>query len=129
MMIVAHSLARLRRWLPLVLILGAAGCATPQIDWNSRIGVYTHDQAVLELGPPDRQARLEDGTLVAEWLTRRGHTLVYSPYGYGYCYGYPYGLYGPLYPPYLQSYSYPDHYLRLVFGPDGRLKGWKKFTR
>lgn len=49
------------------------GCATkPKVDWNSRIGSYTYDQAVVELGPPDRQARLSDGRNVAEWVV--GHT-------------------------------------------------------
>ena len=122
-MIDADSPACVLRWVLLFLLLGVAGCAAPRIDWAGRIGSYTHDQAVLEFGPPDKQARVEDGTLVAEWLTRRGHTVVYSPYGYAPCY------YGPMYSAYLESYSYPDYYLRLVFGPDGRLKAWKNYAR
>jgi hypothetical protein len=56
-----------------------AGCATQKkIDWAGRIGNYTFDQAVTELGPPDKQAKLQDGTVVAEWLVRRGYTYVYS---------------------------------------------------
>ncbi len=49
----------------------AVGCATSKIDWAGRVGTYTFDQAVLDLGPPDKQAKLTDGTVVAEWLTRR----------------------------------------------------------
>ena len=49
-----------------------AGCATTKpIDWNSRIGSYTFDQAVSELGPPDKQAKLSDGKTVAQWITHR----------------------------------------------------------
>src|ERR1700690_3094488 len=48
------------------------GCkSTPPIDWNSRIGTYTYDQAVTDLGPPDKQAKLDDGKTVAEWITHR----------------------------------------------------------
>jgi hypothetical protein len=46
--------------LPIILALMAAfiaGCQTTKpVDWNSRIGNYTFDQAVTELGPPDKQA-------------------------------------------------------------------------
>jgi hypothetical protein len=48
------------------------GCATTKpIDWNSRVGAYTFDQAVTELGPPDKQAKLSDGKTVAQWITHR----------------------------------------------------------
>ena len=108
------------------LALVLAGCATPKIDWNARVGNYTHDQAVVELGPPDKEARLTDGTVVAEWLTRRGYRYSHPIGGY---YG-PYSpwYYGPLYPSYVDSYS-PDYFLRLTFGPEGRLREWKKFAR
>jgi len=49
-----------------------AGCATTKpIDWNGRVGSCTFDQAVTELGPPDKQARLSDGKTVAQWITHR----------------------------------------------------------
>jgi hypothetical protein len=58
-----------------ILALAAAfiaGCkSTPPIDWNSRVGTYTYDQAVTDLGPPDKQAKLDDGKTVAEWVTHR----------------------------------------------------------
>lgn len=108
----------------LALLVWAAGCqTTPKIDWNSRVGSYTYDQAVLDFGPPDRFAKLTDGTIVAEWVTHRGYSRVYLGASYGY---YPY--WGPFYPTYLDTYS-PDYYLRLTFGPDGRLTAWKKFTK
>jgi hypothetical protein len=115
---------RALRWILPLLLLWPAGCASPKINWAARVGVYTYDQAVLELGPPDKQAKLGDGTIVAEWLTRRGYSQVYIPYGAGA----PLWNYYPLYPVYNQTYV-PDDYLRLVFGPDGRLKSWKNIVK
>jgi hypothetical protein len=60
--------------LPVILALSVAflaGCATtPPVDWNSRIGNYNYAQAVTELGPPDRQARLSDGKIVCKWFVQ-----------------------------------------------------------
>jgi hypothetical protein len=116
----ATRAAARRRLIPLLLVALLAGCATPTIDWSARVGTYTFDQAVLDLGPPDKQAKLADGAVVAEWLTRRGYG--YSTPAYPYWYG------GPFYPTYFTDSS-PDYYLRLVFAPDGRLKDWKKFAK
>ena len=108
------------------LLFAGAGCAShPSVDWNSRIGNYTFDQAVVELGPPDKQAKLEDRSVVAEWLTQRGYAYSVASYPYGYPW---HPWYGPVYPAYGSWYS-PDYYLRLVFDPDGKLKSWKKFAR
>ena len=90
------------------------GCATTtKIDWQSRIEKSSYDDVVLELGPPDKSAKLTDGTMVGEWLLRRGprQGTVHSGGGS------------------LQSYSEmqtPDFYIRLTFGPDGKLKTWKR---
>src|SRR6266446_992461 len=108
-----------------LLAMSLTGCATYKVDWSPRVGNYTYDQAVLELGPPERYANLKDGTTVAEWLTRRGYTHAYSPFYYGY---YP-GWCGPYYSTYVDTYSSPDYFLRLTFGPDGKLKAWKYFYR
>ncbi|HLP76417.1 MAG TPA: hypothetical protein VK327_05800 [Candidatus Paceibacterota bacterium] len=110
-------------WLALVAVLLATGCATHRIDWGSRIGTYTFDYAVQEFGPPDKQAKLQDGTVIAEWLTHRGGTYVYPAYGYG---NYPYWYATPPTPTYMDS---PDFYLRLTFGTDGKLQSWKKFAK
>jgi len=60
--------------LPVILTLAVAflaGCATtPPVDWNTRIGKYTYAQAVTDLGPPARQARLSDGKLVCKWFAQ-----------------------------------------------------------
>ena len=107
-----------------MMVFILAGCATQKIDWAGRVGNYTYDQAVLELGPPDKQATLGDGTVVAEWLTRRGHGYTTPAFGYA-----PWSYYGPYYyPGYVDSYT-PDVFLRLTFGPDGKLIAWRKLAK
>ena len=56
----------------IVVMVGLlAGCAsTNRAEWDARIGHYTYDDAVSEFGPPDKMARLTDGKLVADWITR-----------------------------------------------------------
>ena len=103
-----------------VLVLVAVGCATTKVNWNARIGTYTFDQAVTELGPPDKQAKLTDGQTVAEWVTRHytGSTVsVGSGFGYG-----PGGI------GYVQSVG-PNTYessLRLTFNTNNILSQWSK---
>jgi len=97
-----------------------AGCkTTPQVDWNSRVGSYTHDQAVAELGSPDRQNPLSDGKIVDQWITLHGKTEIVSNGGYA---G-PTGGMGPS-QPVVQTYK--DHVLELTFGADGKLVSWAK---
>ena len=108
------------------MALVLTGCVTaPGIDWAGRVGTCTCDQAVLELGPPERSAKLADGTVVAEWVTRRGHAgsvttgFGYSPYGPGYWMGGPFVL----------DSSSPEYSLRLTFDPQGKLQAWKRVAR
>lgn len=109
-----------------LLILILAGCAsTPKVDWNSRIGKYTFDQAVIELGPPDKSAKLTDGTAVADWLTRRGYSSgSYPIVGSGYYYPY-----SPIWAPAYGTGPAPDRFLRLVFDQDGKLASWKNYYK
>src|SRR2546428_1350803 len=115
--------------LKLGLCVFVVGCASTKIDWNSRIGNYTYDQAVTELGPPDKYAKLTDGTVVAEWMTRRGYSG--GSVGFMYGYGYPYHASpSPLSPPYsLAEPPSPDYFIRLTFGPEGKLQAYKRVVR
>ena len=106
-------------FLSLAVAIVLAGCAMHRIDWNSRIGNYTYDQAVIELGPPDKQAKLTDGRLVSEWISRYyngGSAII----GTGY-YGYP-GPVGVIQTP----PSYFESSLRLTFGTNHVLTAWSK---
>ena len=107
-----------------VLVMFNPGCAsTPKPDWNSRIGNYTFDDAVRELGPPASSTKLQDGTTVAEWFLK---------YGAQMSFGFGTGMYGPGGGVGVgQTISPPPkaHFLRLNFGPDGQLQRWEKFER
>ncbi len=106
------------------LVLAAlvtAGCATTKpIDWNSRVGTYTFDQAVTELGPPDKQAKLSDGKCVAEWITHReGGTSFSVGTGFGsgnagFGVGQTVGT------------GYRDRVLTLTFGTNNVLTAWSR---
>lgn len=102
----------------LFLALGLfTGCQTNKIDWTSRIGTYTFDDAVKEMGPPDKTATLTDGTQVCEWLTYRGSdggTVITSGY---------YGLYAS------SIAGSPDAYLRLTFNPEKKLTEAKRLYK
>ena len=111
---------------PLIaILLLTAGCATTRVDWSSRIGTYSYDEAVLEMGVPERQATLSDGTIVAEWLQYRGTTYVTpSFYSYGYPYRYRYSRFHMY-----DVDQFPDRYVRLVFDPDGKLNRVEEVAR
>jgi hypothetical protein len=121
------------RWIlcfVVTVLLGAFvnGCSTcPRVDWHTRIGNYTYDQSVKELGVPDKYQKLSDNSIVAEWALH-----YYSPdyVTYGYTGGYwGHGWASPAF-----GYGYPTgpdytRWLRLVFGPDAKLTMFKQYDR
>ena len=100
-----------------------AGCkTTPPVDWKARVGTYTFDQAVTDLGPPDKQAKLTDGKTGAKWITHRSGgtsfgvgTGFYSGGG-GSTVGVGVG----------QSVGNSDRILTLTFGTNNMLSAWSK---
>jgi len=112
----------------MALLVMVAGCATqpkvdPNIDWNGRVGSYTYDQAVAELGQPDVIGESNEGRS-ADWVTKRGGNFsfgfgmgnaVYGPHG-----GAGVGVGTTISP------APRGEYLHLAFGPDGKLTGWSK---
>ena len=101
--------------------LALTGCATSKkVDWNSRVGNYTFDQAVAELGPPDKQAKLSDGKTVAEWITHRSGGSSFS-IGTGF-----YGSHSAVGVGQTVGAGASDRVTRLVFGLDGKLVNWSK---
>jgi hypothetical protein len=97
------------------------------VDWDARVGAFTYDDAVRELGPADKLATLSDGARVGDWLRYRGFP------GRAVYYGPRFGHYGPYYgggPGYVETFPpTPDSFLRLSFGPDGRLTEWNRVNR
>jgi hypothetical protein len=91
------------------------------VDWNTRVGHCTFDQAVTELGAPDKTATLSDGRQVAEWIT---HTSSGSRFSFGVGgYGHHTGV------GVSQSVGTGDrtHGLRLTFDANGQLAAWSKY--
>ena len=105
-----------------ILFLAAAfitSCrTTPQVDWHSRVGIYTYNQAVAEFGSPDKQTKLSDGKTVDQWITLHGSTCLVGGANAG-------GIdtIGGC-QPVVQSFK--DHVLELTFGPDGKLVSFSK---
>lgn len=107
-----------------VLITLNPGCAsTPKPDWNQRVGNFTFDDAVHELGPPVNSIKLQDGSTVAEWFLKYASQVSFgfgaSSYGGGGAVGVGHTVTAPP----------KGHFLRLTFGPDGKLQTWEKFKR
>ena len=101
-----------------------AGCVTKKVDWQALVGHYTRDSAITDLGPPDKTAKLTDGSVVDEWLTQSSRVMVApEPYFLP-----PGSYFGPATPVYTETYV-PAYFLRLTFGPDGKLKAWKSFAK
>lgn len=114
--------------LALVMAIGPAGCVTSQKQrWTQRVGQYTYDDAVKELGPPERKETTSDGTLVAEWVLRRVQTYGVPSVGWGMGWGWrgrwAMGWGGT------DIHSTPEVSLQLHFGPDKRLQSWKEVLR
>ncbi len=82
------------------------------------MGHYTFNQAVAELGSPDRQIKLNDGRIASQWITLHGSSDSSSGNGTGVS---TYGMAGNTAP-----LTYKDHVLELTFGPDGKLVSWTK---
>ena len=68
---------------PLIAFL-FAGCQTaPKVNWESRVGAWTYNDVIRDMGPADKRETLSDGTKVAEWLLQKGTTVPrYEVVGY-----------------------------------------------
>ena len=103
------------------LALLLAGCAsTPKVDWNGRVGSFPYDQAVAEMGPPDKSATLSDGSTVAEWFIKQGSSVSFGV-GTGF-----YGSGSSVGVGQTVTTSPKGEYLRLTFGADGKLTTWER---
>jgi hypothetical protein len=112
------------RALLLMLWLGLwVGCSSaPKVDWDGRVGSYTYDDAVKELGPPDRFAQTSDGTTVAEWFLKHSPTFSFG-FGMG-----SFGPHGGVGTSQGVTTGGAAQYLRLSFGADGKLSSWGRVS-
>jgi hypothetical protein len=117
-------------WLSLiVLVFLALSCASgpktniKKIDWGSRIGMYTYEEAPAELGEPNVMGESSKGK-IGEWVLRRSPMVSFG-FGFG-TGGYDHhtstgiGVGTSVSPP-------PrGEYLHLRFDKDGKLTEWAK---
>ena len=113
----------------IVLVLLIGSCATaPRISvedsrWGARIGTYTYQDALTELGEPQMISESSEGKF-AEWVLRQS-----IPFSIGFGFGGAgYGHHTSTGGGVGASVSPPPsgEYLRLRFDPDGKLAEWTK---
>jgi len=98
------------------------GCqSTPKVNWANRVGHYTCDQAVAELGVPDKTATLSDGRPVAEWVAHRSGGSAFS-FGVG-----SFGRHTGVGVSQTVGAGGQAHGLRLTFDANGTLAFWAKY--
>lgn len=104
----------------MIFLCGRSALVT-KVDWDSRIGSYTFDQAVAEMGPPDKIATLSEGQTIADWVTRNHGGGVSFGVGTGFSSGSTGVGVG-------QSVGtgYADKVLRLTFDKEKKLISWSK---
>lgn len=120
---------KLRFLLLIVLTLLAGGCASgtkatiQDIDWGSRIGTYTYEEALTELGEPNVIGESAEGR-IAEWVLRQSPAV---SFGFGFGTG-SYGHHSSTGVGVGTSVSPPPggEYLQLKFDKNGKLSGWTK---
>ena len=111
---------------PLMFGFLMTGCETDKsstvVNWDSRVGNYTFDQATAELGTPGRTEKLDDGGKRVEWLTRKNaKSPITQSIGSGYQAG---GLDESVGQNVALRPS--DEYLLLTFDAGGKLVKWSK---
>ncbi len=109
-------------WASLIVVIFLIGsCASgpktniKEIDWRGRLGTYTYEEALAELGEPDVIGESSEG-MIAEWMLRRSPMV-----SFGFGFGAPgVGLGTSVSPP-------PSgEYLHLRFDKDGKLAEWSR---
>jgi hypothetical protein len=120
---------KLRRLLFIVLVLLVGGCASgtkaviKDVDWGSRIGTYTYEEALAEMGKPDVIGQSSEGT-IAEWVLERSPNVTFG-FGFG---GVGYGRHTSTGVGVGTTVSPPPsgEYLHLRFDNEGKLAEWRR---
>ncbi len=97
---------------------------TGKNQWALRVGHYTLEQALLELGPPAKSALLLDGEVMVEWVTPTEGNVKPNGPNQEWPGHYHSGVAGVSPTP-----SFPASHLRLTFAPDETLTDWKMYSR
>ena len=106
-------------------MLGAGCQALQQVDWDGRIGRFSYEQAVAELGRPVEETKLSGGMRWAEWITNSGDSMGRALAGAG---NKRRSMSVVLLEP-TEIQRLRDRYLRLIFDKAGRLVAWENGTK
>ena len=114
----------------ILIVLLAGGCASGtripvrEVDWGSRIGTYTFEDALSELGEPSAIGESREGRIV-EWVVRQSPGVSIG-FGFG---GASYGHHTSSGGGIGATVSPPPsgEYLRLRFDQDGKLAEWTMY--
>ena len=120
---------KMRCFLLIVLALLAGGCASgtkaviKDIDWGSRMGTYTYEEALAELGKPDVIGQSSEG-MIAEWVLERSPNVTFG-FGFG---GVGYGRHTSTGVGVGTTVSPPPsgEFLHLRFDNEGKLAEWRR---
>ena len=121
-----------------ICIFLLSGCqTTPKVDWESRVGQWTYDDVVKDMGPADKRETLSDGSKVAEWLVEKGTTVpryevigTYDDYAYPNFPAYNRSMIrSRFYQGYRADVHFPDRSVRMIFKPDGTLEKVRYFSQ
>ena len=104
-----------------VMVAVLTGCSTTKpVDWDSRIGTYTYEDALADLGQPSQVTNLDGSVKSVEWITARGFDNAKDSMPPVYSRG------EVVTPEETYGYEAPNKVLRLMFAPDGKLIDWKR---
>lgn len=110
------------RWCAGMLVATAlAGCSTTSsVSWDKQIGVYSWDDALADLGPPDQVDDQPGGVKMAVWSKERSVGITPTADAPPYVLRETLSA-GPAY-----GSTAPAKVLRLSFTPDGKLFDWER---
>jgi len=111
--------------LTFISVLVLAGCiAAGNKQWSARVGHYTLDQAVSELGQPERSVLLMGGAVMVEWFAESPGNVKPGGPNQEWPVHFHNGAASASAPT-----GCPTCHLRLTFAPDEILASWQMYSR
>jgi hypothetical protein len=60
----------MKKFFIIVTLLALISCRSK--DWDSQVGSYNYDNALVEYGPPEQTERMSNGNTVCKWTLAAG---------------------------------------------------------
>ena len=105
----------------LLAIVVLVACSTPSaVNWDKQVGVYTWEEALADLGPPDEVTDDAGGVKRAVWSKQRTVGITPAADSPSYYRG------ETVNPSQTYGSTAPAKVLQLSFTPDGKLFDWQR---